>query len=337
MIQNLRVRILVVGLGSIGTRHIKNLLKFNDVEIIILTKRKNVKLKHKRIKIFNLLSKCLQEKPEIAFITNESSYHLKTTIKLAKLGLDLFIEKPLSDSLNGLDELKKIVGKNKLVTQVGCNLRFFPCIKKIKCLVNKRIVGKPISVQVETGSYLPDWHPNEDYSKGYAARKDLGGGILLTAIHEIDYLYWIFGKIDQVLSITGKFSNLKITADDLSTSIVKFKNNVVGEIHLDYFQRPYFKSIKIRCSKGIIKWETDSNDIKIFNSNSKKWTGVKVKNNYRLTSTYANTMYVDEITHFLRNVKKRKKTINDINQGIDVLKIALSIRKASQEKKAIRV
>ena len=263
-------KILVVGYGSIGKRHVKNLLKFSDVCVIICTKQK---LKSEKRKIFfHSIKECLNEKPTMAFITNESSYHIKTAIKLAGSNLHLFIEKPLSNSLSETLILKKLINERKLITQLGCNLRFYPPFKKIKKLVDNQIVGKPISVQVETGSFLPDWHPYENYRKGYAAKKELGGGILLTAIHEIDYLYWIFGKISEVSSITGKFSNLKINTDDLSVSLIKFKNNIIGEIHLDYFQRPFFKSCKIKCSKGIIHWNSESNLVKIYNSNLKKWT-----------------------------------------------------------------
>ena len=328
-------KILVVGYGSIGKRHVKNLLKFPNISVIICTKQKFKS--NKRKKFFRSIEECLNEKPTIAFITNESSYHIKTAIKLAESNLHLFIEKPLSDSTSGTLKLKKLIDKKKLITQLGCNLRFYPAFKKIKELVDNEIIGKPISVQVETGSYLPDWHPYEDYRNGYAAKKELGGGILLTAIHEIDYLYWIFGKISDVLSITGKFSNLKINTDDLSVSLIKFKNNVIGEIHLDYFQRPFYKSCKIRCVSGIVYWNSDSNSIKIYNSNLKKWFTKKINKNYKLTSKQANLMYMDEIKYFLNCVKNNKKTFNNFDHGLDVLKIALAIRTASSSKKTISV
>ena len=81
------------------------------------------------------------------------------------------------------------------------------CLKKIKELVEKRTLGKIISVQTECSSYLPDWHPYEDYRKGYAAREDLGGGAVLTQIHEIDYMYWFFQEVENIVSISGKFSD----------------------------------------------------------------------------------------------------------------------------------
>jgi predicted dehydrogenase len=307
------------------------------MKILILTKRKNLEINQKNIKIVHNLKDALNEKPDFAVITNETRYHIPITLKLAKFGLDLFIEKPLSDSMKDIKKLKKIICERKLITQIGCNLRFYPPIKKIKVLIEKQIVGKPISVQVETGSYLPDWHPWEDYRKGYAAKKELGGGILLTAIHEIDYLYWIFGKITSVSSITGKFSDLETNTDDLSVSLIKFKNNLIGEVHLDYFQRPFFKRCKIRCTRGIILWDSESNKVKIYNTKLKKWVDQRVISNYKLISKKVNIMYMDEMIHFLHCIENRKKTINDFNQGLDVLEIALAIRKASEKKKTVLV
>ena len=326
-------KILIIGLGSIGKRHVNNLLSHFNVKIIIFSKRKDLKsLNKKGVIIHNTLSKCLKHKPEIGFITNETSFHVETATQLAKNGLDLFIEKPLSDSNRGISLLNKIIKKKKLVVQIGCNLRFHPCIKKIKKIIEKGTLGRIISVQVENGSYLPDWHPYEDYRYGYAARRDLGGGVILTMIHELDYLHWFFGKVDNVFSITGKFSDLEVSADDLSTIILQFKNKVIGEIHLDYFQRPEYRSCKIKGTKGIVYWDSDSNEVKIYYRNKKKWKTV-----LNLQKYDKNKMYVDELKHFMTCLKNRKKAINDIKDGIETLGIVLAAKKSSKLKKLVRI
>jgi predicted dehydrogenase len=202
----------------------------------------------------------------------------------------------------------------------------------MKEIVEKGIIGEIIAVSAESGSYLPDWHPYEDYTKGYAARDDLGGGIVLTCIHEIDYLYWILGDVKEVFSVTGKFSKLEVTSDDMSAIILKFKNNVIGELHLDYFQRPDFKSCKIRGEKGVIYWDSDYNEVKIHLTNKKRWKTVLKVGKYE-----RNKMYVDEINHFLKCVKTRKPSINDIKEGIRTLEISLGIKKSSKLKKMIGV
>ena len=327
------MKFLIAGYGSIGKRHLENIRSSNNSEIIVYSKRKDLlNLEKKNIKIFNSLEKCLAEKPDIGFITNETLHHVPISKKLANAGLNLFIEKPLSNSTKSVSELIKITKTKKLVTMMGCNLRFHECIKKIKSLIEQEKIGKILSVQVECGTYLPDWHPNEDYSKGYSARDDLGGGVVLTCIHEIDYLYWFFGEVQEVFSLTGKFSNLKIKSDDLSAIIMKFRNNIIAEIHLDYFQKPETRSCKIIGTKGTIVWNSSNNQVKLYNLKSEKWsTKLKIKN-YKKTD-----MYKKELAYFINCIKQKNKSFNDISHGQYVLKIALGIIKSSKLKRVVNI
>ena len=326
-------KVLVAGYGSVGRRHVDNFLELKDIQLIVYTKRNDLQLlKKKGVKVSNSLAECLKENPNIGIITNETSLHIPIAIKLAKKGLDLFLEKPLSNSLKDVEKLCAIVKKKKLITQMGCNLRFHPCIKKIKSMIEQQKIGKIISAQVQTCSYLPDYHPWEDYRKGYAARKDLGGGVLLTQIHEIDYMYWLFQEVENVISMSGKLSDLDITAEDYVSSLLKFKNKIIGELHMDYFQRPDFRSCKIRGTKGEIYWDSDNNSVNIYMMDKKRWkTELKVKNYQR------NFSYAEQLKHFLKCVKQRKETINDIEQGIATLKIVLAMKKASKIMKPVRV
>jgi len=325
--------VAVIGYGSIGKRHVKNLLSIPKMQIIICTKQKIRNPSPRKVKIVNSISDCLKEKPDIGLIANVSSLHVPIAIKLAKAGIDLFIEKPLSNSLKGTKELLRIVRKKKLITQMGCQLRFHKCIKEIKNLISSNKLGKVISVKVECGSFLPDWHPYEDYRKGYAARDDLGGGVVLTNIHEIDYLYWYFGKVSEVFSITGQYSGLEISADDLSAGIIKFKNNVIAEIHLDYFQKPDYRSCKVIGSRGTAFWDSVSNTVEIHDYKKNKWNKVLKWLNYE-----RNFMYKEELIHFLNCVKKRKTTINPLeDDGIETLKIGLGIINSSKARKMIKL
>ena len=329
-------RILIVGFGSIGRRHLENFLQLKNVKLIVYTKRTDLdSFKEQGVKISNSLTECLKENPDIGVITNETSLHIPITIKLAQNGLDLFIEKPLSNSLKDVEKLRAIVKKKKLITQMGCHLRFHPCIKKIKSLIEQEKIGRIISAQVQSCSYLPDYHKWEDYRRSYASRKELGGGVILTQIHEIDYMYWFFQEVENVVSMSGKLSDLDVTVEDYAASLLKFKNKVVGEIHLDYFQRPNFKSCKIRGTKGEIYWDSDNNDVNIYNIKKNKWEAKFETGFSNNIDTYSS--YLEEIKHFMRCVKKRKETINNLEQGIATLKIALAIKKASKIKKSVNV
>ena len=327
------MKILIVGYGSIGKRHIKNLTSTKNYSIIVCTKQKQDSfLKKRNCKIFNSIDRCIKEKPDIALITNETRYHIDTAIKLANSGIALFIEKPLSDSLKRIDKLTSIIKKKKITTMVGCNLRFHPCIKKLKKLISTNKIGRIISIHAENCSYLPDWHPYEDYKEGYSARTELGGGVVLTNIHEIDYLYWIFGNIKSVYSVTGKFSDLQITADDFSYLLLEFKNKILGNVHLNFFQKPPSRFCKIIGTDGIIHCNLLTNNIKIYNSKKKKWSQYLKLKNYNY-----NDMYVEELRHFINCVRTNKKTINSVNDSINSLNVVINAKKSSKLKTPIRL
>ena len=327
------MKVLVVGFGSIGNRHINNLLKYHDVELIICSSKNSINLESKNFfKTVQSIEQGINEKPDIALITNVTSAHISTAIKLAESGIHLFIEKPLSDSMKGIEKLKKIIQKKKIITMVGCNLRFHPCMKKLKKLITTKKIGRVISVHAENCSYLPDWHPYEDYKEGYSARTELGGGVVLTNIHEIDYLYWIFGNIKSVYSVTGKFSDLQITADDFSYLLLEFKNKILGNVHLNFFQKSPSRFCKIIGTDGIIHCNLLTNNIKIYNSKKKKWSQYLKLKNYNY-----NDMYVEELRHFINCVRTNKKTINSVNDSINSLNVVINAKKSSKLKTPIRL
>ena len=327
------MNVLVVGYGSIGKRHITNLSKFPNMNIFVCTNRKyDSFLKNKKCKLFNSLDECINQKPDIAFITNTTNLHVKTAIKLANANIHIFIEKPLSNSNKEIKLLLDTIKKRKLITMMGCVLRFNPGIKKIKKIISENKIGRVISVHAENGSFLPDWHSYEDYKKSYASRNDLGGGVVLTNIHELDYLYWIFGNVLEVFSITGKFSELKIDVEDLSSILLRFSNDVIGEIHLDYFQKPPARSCKVVGTQGTVYWDSNKNNILLYDVNKKKWIEKMKLKNYNI-----NDMYLDEIKHFIKCVKKSEKSINPIEEGAKILNVAIGIKKSSKLKKMVMI
>jgi len=316
------LKVLVIGYGSIGKRHTQNLLDLNN-DVIVLTKNKQNKSKNKKLTFSNSFKDCLEFKPNAAIICNVTSMHIPIAEKLAKNSVDIFIEKPLSNSTKNLKKLSQVIKRKKIISMVGCNLRFHKCIKKIKEIICKNKLGRIIHVEVESGSYLPDWHPHEDYRESYASHKKFGGGVILTCIHELDYLYWFFGKIEKTISYADKISDLKLDVEDYSGIIAKFQNRVIAEIHLDFFQRPPIRRCKIIGTKGTLLWESTNNQVLLYEIKNKQWKKV-----FEIKKYVRNEMYVDEIKYFLNCVKKRKIAMNSIEENIQILNTALKIRKS---------
>jgi len=143
----------------------------------------------------------------------------------------------------------------------------------------------------------------------------------LTNIHEIDYLYWIFGNAQELYSISGKLSNLRISADDFSYIVLQFKNKIIADIHLDFFQNPPSRYCKISGTNGTIYCDLITNKIKIYYPKKKKWAVYLKLKNYN-----NNDMYIDEMRHFVNCVKMNQKTINSVSDSIHTLRISINAK-----------
>jgi len=325
------LKAFVIGYGSIGSRHIHNLSLISDMEIIVQTSRKSDKfLKKNNCKVVRTLNEGIKHKPDFAIISNETSFHLKYSTKLAQHNIPFLLEKPLSHNFNGVDDLLKIIKNKKLITLMGCPLRFHPCLMKIKQILEKKEIGQIYSVSSENGSFLPDWHPDEDYRKNYAAKKELGGGVLLTNIHEIDYLYWLFGRIQKTYATSGKISNLTLNVEDYAAIHLNFFNKVIAEIHLDFFQISKSRKLKIIGEKGIIDCDFVKSTMKLYSTKTSKWNTVISKPSFDL-----NTIYIDELKHFIQCIKNKKFSSNPITVGAEVLKTVFLIKKSAKEKRML--
>lgn len=322
-----KMKFLVLGCGSIGKRHIRNLKNINAGEIIaydVKLERCHDVEEHYGIRTSRDLEQSLAQRPDVALICNPTSLHISSALIAAHNGCHLFIEKPLSHSLDGIDELIEIVDQKELVTLVACNMRFHPGISKMKELLDKESIGKIICARAQAGHYLPSWHPWEDYRYGYSGNKSLGGGVILDGIHEIDYITWLLGEVMQVFCFSGKLSSLEIDTEDTAEILLKFKSGAMTEVHLDYVQRSYARSCLIIGEEGTILWDFNERQVRFYSAKSEKWQIFHEKSGYDI-----NEMYIEEMKHFLQCVVGKTKPLQDINRAKRVLQIALAAKESS--------
>lgn len=317
------LKILVVGAGSIGQRHIKNLQTLGVKNIGVVDP------------VLGLpsysLKEALKEKWDAVFICSPSSTHITIALLVAKTKTPMFIEKPLSHTLTGLPQLQKI-SQNIKPIMIGYNMDFHPQFKKIQATLKKKTLGKVLGVRAEFGYYLPDWRPKTDYVKSYSSQKALGGGILLDDIHEINLVYNLFGPVKKTFGLIKKQSNLKIDTDDYVEMILLFQNGIIGQIHMDYLQRNYSRHLKIIGENGSLIWDLGNAKLDLFlvnpvrgrasNGASKKWQTLDEIKNFDWNETY-----LAETKEFLNCLKLKKNPESDLQRGIETLKIALSAKK----------
>lgn len=242
------MKVLIIGLGSIARKHIDTLNTLcNDISFFALRSKPNSK-KESNIQNIYALSE-IKTPLDFCIISNPTHLHFDAINKAIELNIPLFIEKPSLMNLNGADVLlQKIVRKN-ILTHVAFNLRFHPVLNYLKTeiLTDKEI----IEVNVYCGSYLPDWRPNADYRKVYSAIEEMGGGVHLDLIHEIDYTTWLFGFPESATSVKKKLSKLEINSMDYAHYQMHYPDKIIS-ISLNYFRRQPKRAIELVTSTGVI-------------------------------------------------------------------------------------
>jgi len=335
------MKILMVGLGGIGQRHLRNLrtLLGDEVEILAYRVRRlsrvitpTLQVDADRdvervygVRVFGELEAALAERPDVAFLCNPSRLHVPVALACVQAGCDLFIEKPLSDAFAGLPELQAAVEKQSRIVMVGYQLRFHPCFLRMQEIVRSGALGNLLAVRAAVGEYLPGWHRYEDYRQGYAARADLGGGVVLSQIHEFDYLYALFGKAKRLYSIGGHWSNLEIDVEDVASTLMECE--VSGRplpVHLqqDYLQRPPQRQCEVVGDEGKAILDFPTLSVTMYGADG------GVVDRFACEQLDRNQLFIHEIQHFLDCVKTRSRPVVDLQEGMWSLQLALAAKES---------
>lgn len=319
------LRALVVGYGSIGKRHTANLAILGVKEIAVCdtdAARRAAAESQPGVRTFDRLEHALSQQVDIVLVTTPPSSHIPIALAAAETGCHLFIEKPLSHTEEQVDRLVTLTRTRGLVTMIGCNMRFHPNLAFIKRFLSEGGLGKVYSISAEVGAYLPEWRPGTDYRDNYGARQALGGGVLLDAIHELDYVRWLVGEIVEVQCIAGTVSQLAIDTEDLALILVRFAGGALGSLHLDYLQRPYCRGCKIIGEQGVLSWDMTQRTVRFYDHRSAAWRVIHEMSE----STEINQLYLDELRAFLDAVEAVVPVMPDIAEGAAVLRWTLKCK-----------
>jgi len=322
------MKVLIAGLGSIGRRHLRNLRKVGIQDVIAYRVRGNdiPEMDEHPLPVYGSLTTALAQKPDIVFVTNPTSLHLEVALAAARQGCHLFIEKPLSHTLKSVDELIDITTTNGSVAMVGCNFRFHPALQQIQRLLVAGSLGRVITARGHAGEFLPGWHPGEDWRLGYSARKELGGGVILTLIHELDYAYWLFGPVRKVFAQAGGWGGLDLNVEDTAEILLEHRSQSRVSIHLNYVQRPPTRTLEIIAERGTIQWDYQAGMVKWYDSETAHWEI------WTEPPTFdRNTMFFDEVTHFIDCVTGRSAPLIPLTEAKAVLEIALAAKQSAED------
>jgi predicted dehydrogenase len=321
------MKLLIAGLGSIGRRHLRNLTALGARDIL-LYRTHNSTLPDEELKGFPVetnLETALSQRPTAVIVSNPTSLHLDVAIPAAEAGCHLFLEKPISHSLHRVPEFKYLVERQAIQVFTGFQFRFHPGLMTVNRLLSEGAIGRPLSVRAHWGEYLPNWHPWEDYRHGYSARTDLGGGVILTLSHPLDYLRWLLGEVKSLWAFTGQLSDMDLRVEDNAEIGLRFDNGVLGSVHLDYNQQPPTHHLEIIGSKGTLRWEYENGAAQLYRAELGEWEIFQPPDGYD-----RNDMFMAEMRHFLDVIRGNAAPICSLYDGVRALELALATHKSQQ-------
>ena len=312
------LKFLIAGLGSIGRRHLDNLLALGQDDIILYrTGQGSLGDMDRDFPVYHDLSAAMAQKPDAVIISNPTAMHMPVAEAAAKSDAHVFLEKPISHTFDSLQGFEAAMMKSSSQIFVAYQFRFNVGLRKIKEMLKIGSLGKPVSFISRWGEYLPDWHPWEDYRHSYAAQSEMGGGVVLTLSHPIDYLRWFFGDVEHLTAEIGNRSDLELVCEDFADAHLTFQSGVEGKLHLDYNTKPKVHDLRIDCESGKIFWDYDSNSVKIQAEIGEVQT-ISPPAGYE-----RNQMYLDEMEHFIAICEDKQKPLCTYHDGKQALNVAL--------------
>lgn len=305
------MKVLIVGLGSIARKHISALLKIDHTtEIFAL--RSGISTSVDELNVINVfdIEDIRLKNVDFVIISTPTYLHHKNIEQFIAFGKPLFIEKPLADSLD-VKKILPVIKANQILTYVGCNLRFLDALNYVKDhYINSDF--RINEVNSYAGSYLPEWRKGTDFRQSYSSNSKLGGGAHLDLIHEIDYIYWFFGKPQKTSKVLRNNSSLSIESVDYANYALSY-DGFTTSIILNYYRRDAKRSFELltdRCTVRVdlLQNKVFENEVLVYSSDQK------------IQDTYEK-----QLNWFIKNVLTQKgDSFNDIYEAYEVLKISLT-------------
>ena len=322
------MRTVIAGMGSIGRRHLHNLQALGESDVILLRSGMSTlpEAELAGLTAVDSLDRALDLRPQAVIIANPTAHHLDVAIPAAEAGCHLLLEKPVSHSMQGIADLARIAAASGSRILVGFQFRFHPCLQLLQRLLSDGELGEPLHAGAHWGEYLPDWHPWEDHRSSYSARADLGGGVVLTLSHPLDYLNWLFGQPVGVVARTAQLPHLELQGvEGMADIVLQYSSGMSAGVHLNYAQRPAVHRLEIVGTEGSATCDLLAGQLRWWTRSSGRWLEQLVPPGFE-----RNDLFLDELRHFRDLVQLGAEPACRLEEGVASLKVALAAIEAGR-------
>ncbi|MFT5495256.1 MAG: putative dehydrogenase [Kiritimatiellia bacterium] len=291
------MKFLVIGLGSMGKRRIRNLKVLGETDIVGFDPREDRRAEAADkygITTFATVEEGLATEPDALIISTPPDAHMPYALIAVEKGLHFFSEASVVDE--NMQELIDQLAATDLVGAPSCTLRFYPAILRFKQLLDDKAIGTPSAFTYHCGEYLPNWHPWEDVAEYYVGKVETGAAREIVPF-ELVWLTWLFGPIRSITSMKGKRTDLHIDIDDVYQVIMEFESGVLGHMLVDVVARKYYREGRLISEQGIIEWNCPANTVRMYQADDDHWQ--EFDESYEVPESF----YVDELGAFVNAAK----------------------------------
>jgi len=329
------LKFLVIGLGSMGKRRIRNLISlgYNDILGFDIRedRKKEVKKKY-GIKVFDSISLALNENPNMAIISTSPDSHLKCVKQVSSKRIPFFTE--VNTDVKDIQNIIKLRKKYRVNGISSMTMKFHPAIKKIKQIIESKKMGKIYFLTYHSGENLEDWHPWERVQDYYVGDIKTGGG-RDQAVFELEWLFWLFGEPKEITANTKKLSNTSAKIFDIYQMNFTLKNIPIVQILVDVIQRPPNRILRLVCENGSIMWDWIDGRVRVFNSKTNHWQEILHGEGYK--GFNVEEMYQEEIKNVIKSIKDHKNYVSSFEMELLAAKTVILAEKSSKMKKTMRI
>ncbi|MGH7139074.1 MAG: Gfo/Idh/MocA family protein [Pirellulales bacterium] len=318
-----KLSVAIVGYGSIGRRHCENLKRMGVGRRVVVRRRDAVNPAFKPAAdtlVVHSVQESIQAGIDLAIVCNPTSMHVATAREYLAAGMPVLIEKPLSAGVAEAERLVEQAERNGIPAGMAYCLRYHPAYELAFQYASQGELGEVRHVRAWFESYLPDWHPWEDFRRSYAARADLGGGVLPTLDHEIDFVAWCFGPPKSVSGFASRSGELDADIDDTATVGMEY-GSYVAEIELSMVQRTRRRGFEFIGSNGRLVFSWEQNGLR-----SVSCDGAAAETLWHQPDFDANQMYLAMLDDALSALTAGRPLPVPLRAGLQTLRVAAALR-----------
>jgi len=311
------MKALVIGLGSIGMRHARNLKTLGITSLLgadPTPERQHRFETELSGQAFANEDDGLAENPDLVLVCSPNRFHLSQATKAAQKGCALLIEKPLGTNYQDAQKFTALIKEKNIYAHMGSNWKFHPAFICMKKWLDEGRIGTVTGAQVLAGQWLPDWHPWEDYRLSYSARKDLDGGAIFDT-HELDYLTWLLGPVQDFIGLKAHSGTLPIETEDVAAAVMRLESGALVSVLTDYIQRVGRRRYHISGDKGTIEWDISIGNVIL---SLPKEPEAEI---FKAQVEDLNEMYLEQTRHVLNALKTGQPPMTPISHMLDVLEL----------------